>query len=64
MHARLVRYEDVSPGNWEIGPQTIQFYAGTSTSDSLLLGFGLEQMTNPAERAALIRRAFSGLGVR
>nr|WP_211340178.1 M14 family metallopeptidase [Solirubrobacter pauli] len=53
-----------NPGNWEIGPQTVQFYAGTSTQDTLLLGFGLEQMTNAADRAALIRRAFSGLGVR
>lgn len=51
-------------GNWEIGPQAVNFYAGTSTEDTLLLGFGLEHVTNPADRAALIRRAFSGLGVR
>jgi hypothetical protein len=51
-------------GNWVIGPQAVNFYAGTSTEDTLLLGFGLEQVTNPADRAALIRRAFSGLGVR
>lgn len=51
-------------GNWEIGPQAINFFAGTSTEDTLLLGFGLEQVTNPADRAALVRRAFSGLGVR
>ena len=53
-----------NPSNWEIGPQTVQFYAGTSTQDTLLLGFGIEQMTNPTERSALIRRALSGLGVR
>ena len=53
-----------NPSNWEIGPQTVQFYAGTSTQDTLLLGFGIEQMTNPAERSALIRRALGGLGVR
>ena len=47
-----------------IGPKAINFYAGTSTQDTLLLGFGLEQITNPADRATTIRRALSGLGVR
>ena len=51
-------------GNWVIGPKAINFYAGTSTQDTLLLGFGLEHVTNPPERAALVRRALSGLGVR
>lgn len=50
--------------NWQIGPAAVNFYAGTSTDDTLLLGFGLEQVPNPAERTALVRRALSGLGVR
>ena len=49
---------------WTIGPQAINFFAGTSTSDSLLLGFGLEQVTAPADRTKLIKTALSGLGVR
>ena len=47
-----------------IGPKAVNFFAGTSTEDTLLLGFGLEQITNPADRTALMRRALSGLGVR
>lgn len=49
---------------WTIGPAALQFYAGTSTDDTLLLGFGLEQVAAPADRTALVRRALSGLGVR
>jgi len=33
----------------------------SSTDDSLLLGFGLEQLATPAERADLVRRALQGL---
>ena len=51
-------------GNWQIGPKAVNFFAGTSTSDSLLLGFGLEQVTAPADRAKLMKQALSGLGVR
>jgi len=51
-------------GNWVIGPQAVNFFAGTSTSDSLLLGFGLEQITAPADRTKLMKQALSGLGVR
>ena len=47
-----------------IGPKTVNFYAGTSTEDTLLLGFGLEQVATPAERTTLMRRAIGGLGVR
>jgi hypothetical protein len=53
-----------SPPNqtaWEIGPQLIDFYAGTSTEDTLLLGFGVEQLATEAERADLLRRALGGL---
>jgi hypothetical protein len=51
-------------GNWEIGPKTINFEAGTSTEDTLLLGVGLEQVATSAERTALMRQALRGLGVR
>jgi hypothetical protein len=51
-------------GNWVIGPKAVNFYAGTSTKDTLLLGVGLEQITSPADRIALMRRALDGLGVR
>ncbi len=53
-----------SPGNeaaWEIGPKLINFYAGTSTRDTLLLGFGVEQLATEGERADLLRRALGGL---
>jgi hypothetical protein len=42
----------------------VQFYAGTSTEDTLLLGFGLEQVPAASERTALVRQALGGLGVR
>lgn len=48
-------------GNWVIGPQLLTLYAGTSTEDSVLLGFGLEQLASDAERAALVRSALDGL---
>jgi hypothetical protein len=51
-------------GNWVIGPKAVNFFAGTSTKDTLLLGVGLEQVTSPADRTALMRRSLSGLGVR
>jgi hypothetical protein len=41
----------------------VNFFAGTSTEDTLLLGVGLEQITAPADRTALMRRALGGLGV-
>ena len=40
-----------SPPNstaWEIGPKLIDFYAGTSTEEALLLGFGGEQLATEA----------------
>ena len=51
-------------GDWEIGLEPPEFFSGTSTEDTLLLGFGLEQVTTPADRTALMRRALGGLGVR
>ena len=48
-------------GNWQIGERLLDFYAGTSTEDTLLLGFGLEHLSTDAERANLVRRALGGL---
>jgi hypothetical protein len=47
--------------NWQIGEQLVNFFAGTSTEDSLLLGFGLEQLATDGERADLVGRALDGL---
>jgi zinc carboxypeptidase/immune inhibitor InhA-like protein len=49
--------------NFEIGLTPPEFFAGTSTNDTLLLGFGLEQITAPADRSKLVKQALSGLGV-
>jgi Zinc carboxypeptidase/Immune inhibitor A peptidase M6 len=48
-------------GNWRIGEQEASFFAGTSTEDTLLLGFGLEQLETPAQRADIVERALDGL---
>ncbi len=50
-----------SPAQWEIGEGLITQYAATSTDDTLLLGFGLEQLASAAERAELVERALDGL---
>jgi len=46
---------------WEFGEQLVDFYAATATEDTLLLGFGLEQLATDEERAALIGQALDGL---
>ncbi|MDA0166134.1 M14 family zinc carboxypeptidase [Solirubrobacter ginsenosidimutans] len=51
-------------GAWEIAGQLVNFFAGTSTDDTLLLGFGLEQVAAPADRTKLVKQALGGLGVR
>ncbi len=48
-------------GNWEIGPRLVNFFAGTSTEDTLLLGFGIEQLATEVERADLVEQALDGL---
>jgi hypothetical protein len=53
-----------SPPNstaWQFGGQLVNFYAGTSTEDSLLLGVGLEQLETDADRAELVEQALGGL---
>jgi Zinc carboxypeptidase/Immune inhibitor A peptidase M6 len=47
--------------NWQIAGQLVTVYAGTSTEDTLLLGFGLEHLATEDERADLVERALSGL---
>ena len=47
---------------WEFGEQLVNFYAATATEDTLLLGFGLEQLATDEERAALVGQALDGLG--
>jgi hypothetical protein len=48
-------------GNWVIGPALLNFFASTSTKDTLLLGFGLEQLSSDAARNALMTKALKGL---
>jgi hypothetical protein len=48
-------------GNFAIGPGLVNLYAGTSTSDTLLLGFGLEQLATDDERKALLSTALGKL---
>jgi Zinc carboxypeptidase/Immune inhibitor A peptidase M6 len=52
-----------SPANsarWRIGEQ-VDVFGGTSTEDTLLLGFGLEQLETHAQRVDLVDRALGGL---
>jgi len=46
---------------WQIGPNLIENIAATSTDDTLLLGFGLEQLASDAARATLLERALDDL---
>lgn len=46
---------------WQIGEVLVNMYASTSTDDTLLVGFGLEQMASDAERLDLVGRALGDL---
>ena len=48
-------------GNWQITEKLVNAFAGTSTEDTLLLGFGLEQLSTEAERVDLLERALGAL---
>jgi hypothetical protein len=48
-------------GNWNIAEKLVTAFGGVSTKDSLLLGFGLEQLSDDASRKNLIDQALSGL---
>jgi hypothetical protein len=39
----------------------VNFFAGTSTKDTLLLGFGLEQRATDQDRSELLGQALAGL---
>jgi Zinc carboxypeptidase/Immune inhibitor A peptidase M6 len=47
-------------GRWQIGEQ-VDVFGGTSTRDTLLLGFGLEQLATDEQRADIVERALDGL---
>ena len=47
--------------NWVIGPRLENYYAATSTRDTLLLGFGFEQLESDAKRNELMSRALNAL---
>ena len=46
---------------WEIGEVLFTLYAATSTEDTLMLGFGLEQMASADERSDLVGRTLDKL---
>jgi hypothetical protein len=46
---------------WEFGGQLVNFFAGTSTEDTLLLGFGLEQLASDEDREELLGQALGNL---
>ncbi|MBJ7330296.1 MAG: immune inhibitor A [Solirubrobacteraceae bacterium] len=48
-------------GDWQIGERLLKFNAATATDDSVLLGFGLEQLADAGERAEVVKRALDGL---
>ncbi len=50
-----------SSTGWQIDEVLFTSYAATSTEDTLLVGFGLEQMASDAERAQLVERALDDL---
>ncbi|WP_028659365.1 M14 family metallopeptidase [Nocardioides insulae] len=50
-----------SAAAWELGAEAATNYAATATDDTLLLGFGLEQLTSDEERADLVGRALDDL---
>ena len=48
-------------GAWVIGEKLVNAYAAVSTEDSLLLGFGFEQLDSDESRAELMARALDDL---
>lgn len=48
-------------GDWQIGETLVDFNAATATDDTLLLGFGLEQLAGDDARVDLLRRGLDGL---
>ncbi|EST22564.1 M14 family metallopeptidase [Streptomyces roseochromogenus] len=48
--------------DWSRFGTLFQTYGAVTTDDTVLLGFGLEQVSSAADRAALLRKAFTTLG--
>lgn len=48
--------------DWEVAPQRGDITAGVATEDSLLLGFGIEQLDSPEARAELVGDALALTG--
>ncbi|MEV7688461.1 M14 family zinc carboxypeptidase [Streptomyces bungoensis] len=48
--------------DWARTGALFQTYAAVTTDDTVLLGFGLEQVPSAAGRAALLRKAYASLG--
>ncbi|OLZ68265.1 zinc carboxypeptidase [Streptomyces sp. IMTB 2501] len=48
--------------DWTRSGTLFQTYGAVTTDDTVLLGFGLEQVSSAADRAALLRKAFTTLG--
>ncbi|MGH9271860.1 MAG: zinc carboxypeptidase, partial [Ilumatobacteraceae bacterium] len=51
-----------NPRDWEVAEQLGDITAGVATEDSLLLGFGIEQLESPDARAELVGDALALLG--
>ncbi|MFG2130216.1 M14 family zinc carboxypeptidase [Streptomyces sp. NPDC048751] len=47
--------------DWARSGALFQTYGAVTTDDTVLLGFGLEHLATPAERAALVRKALAAL---
>ncbi|TLQ46656.1 M14 family metallopeptidase [Streptomyces marianii] len=48
-------------GDWARTGELFVSYAAVTTRDTVLLGFGLEHVTAPADRSALVRKALAAL---
>ena len=48
-------------GNFTIGGELIPVAASVATSDTALLGFGIESLATPAEQAAVLGRVLKPL---
>ena len=51
-----------NPRDWVVAEQLGDITAGVATEDTLLLGFGIEQLESPAARAELVADALELLG--
>ncbi|MFB7270307.1 M14 family zinc carboxypeptidase [Streptomyces sp. NPDC056244] len=49
------------PGDWARTQELFKSYASVTTRDTVLLGFGLEHIQDPAERAAVLGKALRAL---